>query len=125
MKIAYNGCFGGFGLSNEAFELLLTRKGIPFEKVPGRFGDEYRRTDVRHDPENTDDKDYLWDGMFTKDRLDPDLIAVIEELGAAANGMCASLCITDAPAGSRYRIDEYDGNESVMTPDDYDWSTAT
>ena len=32
-KVAINRCFGGFGISDEAFELLLTRKGYAFDKV--------------------------------------------------------------------------------------------
>lgn len=32
MKVAINRCFGGFGISDEAFEKLLQRKGIAFEK---------------------------------------------------------------------------------------------
>jgi hypothetical protein len=33
MKVAINRCFGGFGISDEAFEKLLDRKGIAFDKV--------------------------------------------------------------------------------------------
>jgi hypothetical protein len=33
MKVAINTCFGGFGISDEAFEKLLERKGIAFDKV--------------------------------------------------------------------------------------------
>jgi hypothetical protein len=34
------------------------------------------------------------------------------------------LCVADVPTGERYRIDEYDGSESVMTVDSYEWQTA-
>ena len=57
-------------------------------------------------------------------RHDPALVEVVEELGKEANGMCADLAIAEIPKGTKYRIDEYDGNESVMTIDDYDWQTA-
>lgn len=57
-------------------------------------------------------------------RDDPHLVQVIEEMGEKASGRCASLKIAEVPSGSRYRIDEYDGNESVMTADDYDWQVA-
>ena len=33
------------------------------------------------------------------------------------------LGITIVEVDGPYRIDEYDGNESVMTPDSYDWIT--
>jgi hypothetical protein len=45
-------------------------------------------------------------------------------MGEKANGAHASLRIAEIPAGSKYRIDEYDGAESVETPDSYDWQTA-
>ena len=47
------------------------------------------------------------------DRADPDLIAVVEELGEAANGSHATLEIFEIPDGTNYQIDEYDGNESI------------
>ena len=118
-KIAYNNCYGGFGLSDEAFEALLDRKGIAWEKSVGQFGGlNYQRVGV------TGDDCYLSHYDFYEDRSDPDLIAVIEELGDKANGMCAKLVIEDVPKGTSYRIDEYDGNETLMTRDDYEWETA-
>jgi len=57
-------------------------------------------------------------------RTDPALVQVVEELGDAANDIYAKLLIKELPAGTLYRIDEYDGNETVMTQDDYDWSVA-
>jgi hypothetical protein len=57
-------------------------------------------------------------------RTDPVLVQVVEELGERANGMCAKLYIKDLPAGTRYRIEEYDGNESIETEDDIRWSVA-
>jgi hypothetical protein len=52
------------------------------------------------------------------------LVQVVEQLGDKANGSYAKLFITDVPSGTKYRIDEYDGLESVMTIDDYEWSIA-
>jgi len=57
-------------------------------------------------------------------RTDPILVQVVEELGMDADGEYAELAIADVPAGTKYRIDEYDGFESVRTIDDYDWSVA-
>jgi hypothetical protein len=57
-------------------------------------------------------------------RSDPALVQVVEELGDEANTRFSDLRITDLPAGTKYRIDEYDGNESVCTIDDYEWSVA-
>ncbi len=56
------------------------------------------------------------------DRTDPILVRLVEE-GKYA-GQYADLSIRDVPEGTKYRIDEYDGYESVMTIDDYEWSVA-
>jgi hypothetical protein len=52
-------------------------------------------------------------------RHDPVLIEVVERLGSKASGENAKLEI--AEVSGKYRIDEYDGAESVKTPDSYDW----
>jgi hypothetical protein len=52
-------------------------------------------------------------------RHDPILVQVVEELGDKANGMCAKLAIEEV--SGPYRIDEYDGFETVKEPDGYDW----
>jgi hypothetical protein len=51
-------------------------------------------------------------------------VQVVEELGEDANTRFSELAIADIPEGTKYRIDEYDGSESVMTVDDYNWSVA-
>ena len=61
---------------------------------------------------------------YDVERADPLLVQVVEELGDRANTRFSDLRITDLPAGTKYRIDEYDGNESVCTIDDYEWSVA-
>ena len=58
------------------------------------------------------------------DRADPVLIQVIKELGEEAYGDFSKLEIVDLPEGTYYRIDEYDGLESVLTIDDYEWKKA-
>lgn len=47
------------------------------------------------------------------DRADPDLVAVVEELGERANGLCAELSIVEIPDDVEWEIEEYDGNEWV------------
>jgi hypothetical protein len=49
---------------------------------------------------------------------------VVEDLGAEANGMCASLKIEEIEKGTRYFIDEYDGYEGIQTRSGIDWETA-
>jgi len=96
-KIVYNGSYGGFGLSDKAIQRYWELKGEPR-------------------PE------HWWDHDLH--RADPLLVQVVEELGEEANGLYANLVIMDLPVGTLYRINEYDGMESVMTQDDYDWSEA-
>ncbi len=105
MKVAYNTCWGGFSLSDQALSRYLQLKreaGI----VVYDEDIEFNRDDIKR-------------------RSDPHLIQVIEELGESANGSLARLQIRDVPAGSRWRIDEYDGSETVRTVDDYQWEIAT
>ena len=61
---------------------------------------------------------FIWNSGI--ERHDPDLVAIVEELGERANGSCASLKVVDI-GDERYHIDEYDGYESVITSlgDDY------
>ena len=67
-------------------------------------------------------------GLYFSDsdieRNDPALVQVVEELGKLANGDCSRLEIEELPAGTLYRIDEYDGLETVQTMDTYEWSVA-
>ena len=87
MKVVYNACYGGFGLSDEALALYKTKVS-----VSGDF--------------------YDWDIQ----RNDKALIEVVEELGEGANGFLAKLRIEEIPDGSEFEIDEYDGLESVVPP---------
>lgn len=96
-KIVYNACYGGFGLSEKAINRYWQIKGEPA-------------------PNDWYDRDV--------DRADPILVQVVEELGKEANGYCAKLVIDELPSGTLYRIDEYDGLESIMTQSDYKWSIA-
>ena len=64
------------------------------------------------------------ESQYDMDRTDPILVQVVEELGQEANGSFADLCIRELETGTKYRIDEYDGSESVVTIDEYDWSVA-
>ncbi len=91
-KVVYNGCFGGFSFSEEACKRLLELE------VEG--ADDYgSRSVCRHDPL---------------------VIQVVEEMGEKANGRCARLSIAMVK-GNLYRIDEYDGSESVQEPSDIPW----
>lgn len=91
-KVVYNRCFGGFSLSKFALELLVER-GMNI--------------------------DISWEGRDIS-RHHPELVRVVEELGNRANGFCARLAIKEIE-GVCYRINEYDGQESVVVPNEEEW----
>ena len=90
-KVVYNDCYGGFGLSKAA-RVYLAGFGISEDVC------EYEIK--RHDPR---------------------LVQVVERLGIAAWGECADLQIMNIGSEDRYNIDEYDGLETVATPDNTAW----
>lgn len=121
MKVVYNGCYGGFSLSDKAIQRYVELKGVKlYEKPDGKFSGlskSYYTT--------PDFADGSYFACYDIPRTDPILVQVVEELGNAADGKFANLLIQDVPAGQRWRIDEYDGIESIMTVDDYEWNIAT
>lgn len=138
-KIAYNRCFGGFGLSHTAVLRFAELKGIKLysfvsDYSDGKRGDykpyttEEGRSPTIHyctTPEFSNESYWSeYDAIRNGSRHDPDLIKVIEELGPKANGDCAQLAIAELPSGTLYRIDEYDGRESVETNSSYEWTVA-
>ena len=92
-KVVYNNCFGGFGLSDEAQRMLRLLKGI-------------------HEDE--------FFAIYELPRHDPDLVKVVETLGTKnASSQYGELVI--GTVGPEYIIDEYDGSESLLEPEDMDW----
>ncbi len=110
MKVVINRCFGGFGLSDLAFEELLKRKGVAFVKVEEEepFGGTYY-----HEGHVKEEDYYISQYDYYDDRSDPDLIAVVEEFEEKANGWAAELMIVEVPDDVKWHIHEYDGIESV------------
>jgi hypothetical protein len=141
-KIVYNNCFGGFSLSRAAIEEYMRLKGKKvffyvsdgdfssnrYRKVgddePSRFCEHALLTDLGETTTNAELNKAEWFHDREIERHDPDFVAVVEKLGVAADGSCAKLKIIEIPSGTLYRIDEYDGNESVATQDTYDWKVA-
>jgi hypothetical protein len=118
-KVVYNNCYGGFGLSHAAIMRYAELKSITLYPKVGKFRDFDYYKDSNFDPES-----YWYYGSEITDRTDPALVQVVEELGDAANDNYAKLVIEDIPAGTRYRILEYDGNEWIETDHSIDWSVA-
>jgi len=114
-KIVYNSCYGGFGLSEDATRRYAELIGAEVE-VHNEFA-----TPIRFFLIVKDGKQIYEDQIS---RTDPALVQVVEELGENASGSYARLCVAEVPTGTRYRIDEYDGFETIMTIDDYDWQVT-
>lgn len=139
-KIAYNRCFGGFGLSHAAIMRYADLKGIKLYAFvadyesgkrdayrPFSDADNERQPTIHYCTTPEFSNETYWsehDAIRNNARHDPDLIKVIEELGSKANGFCAELRIAELPSGTAYRIDEYDGRETVETNDSYNWTIA-
>jgi hypothetical protein len=92
-KIVINCCYGGFGLSEEGLKMYKKLKGLP---------------------ENSN----LYDDEIP--RYDKDLVKVVEILGEKADSNYAKLEIVTIK-GIKYNINEYDGFESIITPDIMVW----
>ena len=136
MKVAYNNCFGGFGLSDLAIKEYAKRKGVAltaykqtkYEHCDGN--NEYVKVDSSTETftcyltkDLGDVISELPDGFFyyerfesNESRCDKDLIDIIETLGYAANGSCASLAIREIPDNTSFEVTDYDGNEDVVPP---------
>jgi hypothetical protein len=136
-KVVYNACYGGFGLSREACKRYWELQGKEVWIENGDFMGIFTIWLVP--PEERLEKKE-WSSMSLTERLaynkkhseqtwydrnvsrhDPILVQVVEELGDKASGDYAKLAI--AEVSGPYRIDEYDGSESVKQPDGYDWIT--
>ena len=149
MKIVLNGCYGGFNLSYEAMALYLhARNKEAFFYVDIPTWDEftlvdrkYKRITLAEAQENkshfiyctTEDQGEILN-EFPRDvvnfrdieRTDPILVSVVETMGsAAASGRYAELIVEEIPDGTLYKIDYYDGVESLITQDDDDWQMAS
>lgn len=124
VKIAYNACYGGFSLSHEAILKILEYKGLPVFPKKETYGLYTYYLAPWEGVKGSAERDlpYFYDRDVC--RHDKDLIRVIEELGEKVNGSCAKLAIEEVPKGTLYRIDEYDGYESVVCQYDDVWQVA-
>lgn len=122
-KIVYNNCYGGFGLSKVAMLRYAELKGITVYPQQVSSACTVYWTEPVTDGVDPNRRNSLHHSSIS--RIDPVLVQVIEELGSSvASDNYAELTICDLPVGTRYRIDEYDGNESIRTIDEYRWDVA-
>jgi xanthine dehydrogenase molybdopterin-binding subunit B len=104
MKIVLNKCFGGFGISDKAFEKYLEYKGIDYVKT------EDKRILGGANYYDTKEKKLTY---YNIERDDPILVKVVEELGDKANGRFSDLEVVEIPDDIEWDIEEYDGKEWV------------
>ncbi len=138
MKVAYNNCFGGFGLSPLATTEFAKKKGITltwYKQVGYRHEGNEKHVKVDGIPDDngmsisaaTEDlgdeitsipNEAYYSPSFSENesRCDPDLIEVIERLGDKADGLYASLAIKEVPDGASFEVTKYDGSEGVVPP---------
>ena len=120
-KIVYNDCYGGYTLSDKAIEWLSelgsdkTKRFIAQKRLEANEKTKYDSSKIF----------YVMDALryFLK-RHDPDLVAVVEALGKEVNGTFSNLAIEEID-GDMYNIEEYDGKETVVTPDDIGWTVIS
>ena len=102
-KVVLNSCYGGFGLSKEAIQMLIDKHGLDIDSEYGYV----------------DNEDFgIVDERYEAYRMDKRLISVVEELGVdASSGDHADLRIVKVPDEvvevHGWHIDDYDGCESV------------
>ena len=117
-KVVYNACYGGFSLSLKAVDWLE-------ENAKDEALHKFIKTAKTNNLNSSTSLKYEYlcydvSYWFENKRHHKDLVAVVEALGDEASGSCAELEIMEI-SGNQYRIDEYDGSEEVITPEDSDW----
>lgn len=114
-KVVINTCYGGFSLSDAAVELILQKRGVEYTKHRDPIGycNNYATATGQVNCQS-----------FEGDRTDPDVVAVVEELGSAANRRYSNLQIEELTPGEKYRIREYDGMEWIERESEIKWSIA-
>lgn len=102
VKVVYNACYGGFSLDRKAVERMAD------------LGSAWAQKELaaNHDPR------FFYSSGRGLERHDPILVAVVEEMGDEAS-KSEKLRVIEL-LGRRYKIEEYDGLETVIDPEDYD-----
>lgn len=130
MKIILNKCYGGFDVSKEAYMLYAKKKGLELYQYASDFVNFkkciYKKTNDETlfknyftkdmgDNVEINNEDYEKYNLYLDDtyRKDPILIEVVEELGDKASGRLGDLKVVEIPDNSFYKIDEYDGVETI------------
>ena len=84
MKVVINRCFGGFSLSEKAYEFL----GLEWDDYGYKYNDHDLRTDAK-------------------------LVECVEALGDEADGIFVELKVVEIPDDVEWKINYYDGLETI------------
>ncbi len=110
MKVIYNDCYGGFGLSIEATKELAKQlhPDAEIKVIENKYGFKYVKID----------EEYFSDDLPRHSKL---LVDMFEKHGSDwMSGRHANLEIHEL-SGNKYIIKEYDGAEEVVEPSDIEW----
>ena len=113
-KVVINNCYGGFGLSSEVIAFI-------FDNMSQE--EKYEMRKDYSDEEGFDNwtvKDHIACNIKYLPRHHRLLVEAVEKFGSEAGGMFAALEVITL-SGDTYRIEEYDGWETVVEPDDIKW----
>jgi hypothetical protein len=106
MKIVINTDYGGFGLSDQAFEEYLKLSGVEYTTQEPEEPSAFHGI-------NFYDKEGKYLSYYDVKRNDPKLVQVVEQLGEKSWGNFANLKVVDIPDGVTWELHEYDGIECV------------
>lgn len=112
-EVVINDDYGGFGLSNEAFEWLIENRGWTVTDINGEGNYINPEADICLSHWNPMLGKYWLVKNDKELRANKDLIDVVKLLKKKANGNCASLKIVKIPPDVEWEIAEYDGAEWV------------
>jgi hypothetical protein len=141
IKVIYNAAYGGFNVSDIAIKRYAELKGfilypesndifttywiVPPEARKGILeGEDWYHASLDERMQSNKAHKAMVLGPYEFDREDQTLVQVIEELGKAASGLAATLMIAELVPGTRYRITEYDGYETIELCDEIIWDIA-
>lgn len=125
-----NKCYGGFDLSDEAYEKLI-EWGIPVRAYVEQKQDPKTHLylpEPANEGEVVFDRDLAtsdlsksmrelagryWETWLDDNRSHPLLVKVVKELGGRASGRFGKLKVVKIPDGVDFTIEEYDGLEHI------------
>ena len=118
-KVAYNSRYGGFSISMKCAKFMAAMGSLEAQQMLKQYED--------------DGICQWWYGYWEGTRHDPILVKAVEAIGYGAGEADyddrkgidqQQLQIYTLKHGTKYIIEEYDGLERVVEPDDINWITV-